>query len=87
MKKLKLNELNFGNNTEVLSREELKMVFGGMGSGPGGGGSGSGSGSECSDSKCGGGDHSSWSTSCVVKKMAGQEYCACPDSNASWDYC
>ena len=35
MKKLKLNELNLG-NAEVLTREELKKVLGGMGSGSGG---------------------------------------------------
>ena len=36
MKKLKLSELNLG-NAEVLSREELKKVLGGMGSGGGSG--------------------------------------------------
>jgi len=34
MKKIKLEELNLG-NAEVLSREELKKVLGGMGSGSG----------------------------------------------------
>ena len=41
MKKLKLEELNLG-YAEVLSREELKKVLGGMGSGGSGGGSGAG---------------------------------------------
>ncbi|HLR38032.1 MAG TPA: hypothetical protein VK084_08295 [Chitinophagaceae bacterium] len=40
MKKLKLEELNLG-YAEVLSREELKKVLGGIGSG-GSGGSGTG---------------------------------------------
>ncbi|HLR36883.1 MAG TPA: hypothetical protein VK084_02465 [Chitinophagaceae bacterium] len=40
MKKLKLEKLNLGNDAEVLSREELKKVLGGMGSGGSGGGSG-----------------------------------------------
>jgi len=37
MKKIKLEELNLG-NAEVLSREELKKVWGGIGSESGGGG-------------------------------------------------
>src|SRR5699024_7474979 len=37
-----VEELNLGNDAEVLSREELKKVLGGMGSGGSGGGSGSG---------------------------------------------
>ena len=40
MKRLKLKELKV-DNAEMLSREQLKKVLGGMGSDPGGGGSGS----------------------------------------------
>ncbi|HLR38046.1 MAG TPA: hypothetical protein VK084_08365 [Chitinophagaceae bacterium] len=54
MKKLKLEELNLGNDAEVLSREELKKVLGGMGSGSGGG---SGSDVTCTV-KCPSGDTS-----------------------------
>ena len=36
-----VEELNLGNDAEVLSRKELKKVLGGMGSGGSGGGSGS----------------------------------------------
>lgn len=39
MKKLKLEELNLG-SVEVLSREELKKVLGGLGSGGGSGDAG-----------------------------------------------
>jgi len=80
MKKLKLEELNLG-NAEVLSREELKKVFGGMGSGAGGGSGNCG--------ECGGGDHLPWKTGCVVTRFTpgGSEFCSCPNSNASWNDC
>ncbi len=48
MKKLKLSKLNLG-DAEVLTREQLKTVLGGMGSGGSGSGgnSGSGNGENC----------------------------------------